>query len=65
MDIVAGNVDTMMTNGQPGLAQKYFGRGVATDKRIAAEMRKLGLSKQQRSTFERELATALGAEIQE
>lgn len=63
MDILGGNVDTMMAQGNPQLMQKYFDRGRATDKRIADGMRKLGLSRQQRTAFERELASALGATL--
>lgn len=63
MDILGGNVDAMMSRGNPQFMQKYFDRGRATDRRIAAGMRKLGLSKQQRTAFEKELAGALGATL--
>lgn len=63
MDIVGGNVDAMMSRGNPQFMQKYFDRGRATDKRIAAGMRKLGLNKQQRTAFEKELSQALGATL--
>lgn len=63
MDILGGNVDAMMAQGNPQLMQKYFDRGRATDKRIAAGLKKLGLGKQQRATFEKELAGTLGATL--
>ncbi|KAB2723339.1 hypothetical protein [Brucella intermedia] len=65
MDILGGNLDAMMSQGNPKLAQKYFDRGRATDKRIVAGMKKLGLNKQQRDAFEKELATALGATLRD
>jgi hypothetical protein len=63
MDIVGGNVDAMMSRGNPQFMQKYFDRGRATDKRIAAGLKKLGLNKQQRTAFEKELSQALGATL--
>lgn len=63
MDILGGNVDAMMSRGNPQFMQKYFDRGRATDRRIAAGLKRLGLNKQQRTTFEKELANALGATL--
>ncbi len=63
MDILGGNIDAMMSRGNPQFMQKYFDRGRATDKRIAAGLKKLGLNKQQRTAFEKELANALGATL--
>ncbi len=63
MDILGGNVDAMMSRGNPQFMQKYFDRGRATDKRIATGLKRLGLDKQQRAAFEKELANALGATL--
>ncbi|MCV9910387.1 hypothetical protein OIV19_22645 [Brucella sp. HL-2] len=63
MDILGGNIDSMMAQGNPQRMQKYFDQGRATDKRIATGMRKLGLSKQKRTAFEKELAGTLGATL--
>ncbi|MGU3401322.1 hypothetical protein ACLBWS_16525 [Brucellaceae bacterium D45D] len=63
LDILGGNVDAAMTERNPSLGQRYFGRGLSTDKRIDTGLRKLGLSKQQSKAFEQELADALGAHL--
>lgn len=63
MDILGGNIDAMMSRGNPQFMQKYFDRGRATDKRIAAGLKKLGLGNEQRTAFEKELANALGATL--
>lgn len=65
MDILGGNVDAMMAQGNSKLMQKYFDRGRATDERIEAGLKKLGLSRQQRGAFEKELATAIGATLRD
>ncbi len=65
IDILGGNVDVMMAQDNPKLMQKYFDRGRATDKRIADRMKRLGLNKQQRAAFQKELAGALGATLQD
>lgn len=59
LDIIAGNVDTMISQGDPAMTQNYFGRGLETDKRIESEFARLQISSQQRTQFDKEISIAL------
>lgn len=59
LDIIAGNIDTMMTQGHPGLAQSYFDRGLETDKRIDGAFERLNFDTHQRAQFDQDITLAL------